>query len=79
MSHSDVDIGHPGDLRLDDGGHGARNVAPSDTTDDRNEDQKKKDAETAERLSALIEDANSRVVPLCKMVSNNSAHPSRSN
>lgn len=40
----------------------------SDTTDDRNDEQIKQDAELAERLSRLIEDANSRVVPLCKMI-----------
>ncbi|KAJ4474992.1 hypothetical protein J3R30DRAFT_633069 [Lentinula aciculospora] len=41
---------------------------PSDTSDGRNDEEKKKDAELAERLSRLIEDANSRVVPLCKMI-----------
>lgn len=61
---SDIDIGHPGDLRLDGGNQGAQ----SDTTDNRDDDQKKKDVETAERLSSLIEDANSRVVPLCRMI-----------
>ncbi|KAF5379310.1 hypothetical protein D9757_007665 [Collybiopsis confluens] len=40
----------------------------TDTSDDRNEDEVKRDAELAERLSRLIEDANSRVVPLCKMI-----------
>jgi len=61
---SEIDIGHPGDLRLD----GGNQAAPSDTTDTRDDDQKKKDVETAERLSSLIEDANSRVVPLCRMI-----------
>ncbi|KAF5393867.1 hypothetical protein D9757_000181 [Collybiopsis confluens] len=61
---SEIDIGHPEGLNLDRG-----NQAPaSDTTDNRNDDQKQKDAEIAERLSALIEDANSRVVPLCRMI-----------
>ncbi|KAJ3782676.1 hypothetical protein GGU10DRAFT_297483, partial [Lentinula aff. detonsa] len=41
---------------------------PTDTSDDRNDEERKKDAELAERLSRLIEDANSRVVPLCKMI-----------
>jgi hypothetical protein len=49
--------------------HQSRQGPPSDaTTDDRNDDEKKRDAELAERLSRLIEDANSRVVPLCKMI-----------
>ncbi|KAJ3752806.1 hypothetical protein EV361DRAFT_807770 [Lentinula raphanica] len=42
---------------------------PSNATSDaRNDEERKKDAELAERLSRLIEDANSRVVPLCKMI-----------
>ena len=40
----------------------------SDTTDDRTDAQKEADKQLAERLSALIEDANSRVVPLCRMI-----------
>jgi len=40
----------------------------SSTTDSRSPDQQKQDAELAERLSSLIEDANRRVVPLCKMI-----------
>jgi len=36
--------------------------------DERSEEEVKKDNELAERLSSLIEDANSRVVPLCKMM-----------
>jgi len=36
--------------------------------DSRTEEQKKQDKELAERLSSLIEDANSRVTPLCKMI-----------
>ena len=35
---------------------------------DRTDEEKQKDAEIAERLARLIEDANSRVVPLCKMI-----------
>ncbi|KAG7095486.1 hypothetical protein E1B28_006225 [Marasmius oreades] len=38
------------------------------TTDKRSPEDKKKDKELAERLSVLIEDANSRVVPLCRMI-----------
>jgi hypothetical protein len=38
------------------------------STDNRSSEQKKQDAELAERLSSLIEDANRRVVPLCKMI-----------
>ncbi|EEB88972.1 hypothetical protein MPER_12989 [Moniliophthora perniciosa FA553] len=36
--------------------------------DPRSEEQKKQDAELAERLSGIIEDANSRVLPLCRMI-----------
>jgi hypothetical protein len=36
--------------------------------DDRSEDQKKTDAELAKRLSSIIEDANSKAVPLMQMV-----------
>ncbi|KAF5373201.1 hypothetical protein D9757_010557 [Collybiopsis confluens] len=36
--------------------------------DDRSDDQRKKDAELAERLSGLIEDANSKVAPLCNTI-----------
>ncbi|KIK62313.1 hypothetical protein GYMLUDRAFT_58473 [Collybiopsis luxurians FD-317 M1] len=36
--------------------------------DERTDDQRKQDAQLAERLSGLIEDANSRVVPLCNMI-----------
>jgi hypothetical protein len=34
----------------------------------RTEDEKAADNKLAERLSALIDDANSRVGPLCKMI-----------
>jgi hypothetical protein len=45
------------------------NVDPSvEGGDERTEDEKKADNKLAERLSALIEDANSRVGPLCKMI-----------
>lgn len=37
-------------------------------SDDRTAEQKKQDIELAERLSSIIEDANSRVIPLCKMI-----------
>ncbi|KAK7060918.1 hypothetical protein VNI00_000651 [Paramarasmius palmivorus] len=40
----------------------------SQAGDPRSDEQKKKDAELAERLSGLIEDANSRVLPLCRMI-----------
>jgi len=36
------------------------------TTDSRSPDEAEKDAELAKRLASLIEDANRRVVPLCK-------------
>ncbi|KAF9269569.1 hypothetical protein L218DRAFT_275851 [Marasmius fiardii PR-910] len=38
------------------------------TTDKRSPEDQKKDKELAERLSVLIEDANSRVVPLTRMI-----------
>jgi len=40
----------------------------SSNDDNRTDEQKKMDKELAERLSSIIEDANSRVVPLCKMI-----------
>ncbi|KIY66529.1 hypothetical protein CYLTODRAFT_491376 [Cylindrobasidium torrendii FP15055 ss-10] len=46
-------------------------VDPSEvgsSVDNRSPEEKQKDKELAERLSALIEDANSRVVPLTKMI-----------
>ncbi|KIK65438.1 hypothetical protein GYMLUDRAFT_56159 [Collybiopsis luxurians FD-317 M1] len=50
-------------------GQGLDNAPPPSTTnDERTDEEKKKEAEIAERLSRLIEDANSRVVPLCKMI-----------
>jgi small-conductance mechanosensitive channel len=50
-------------------GQGFENAPPPSTTnDERTDDEKKKEAEIAERLSRLIEDANSRVVPLCRMM-----------
>jgi len=36
--------------------------------DSRSEEQIQKDNELAERLSSIIEDANNRVIPLCKMI-----------
>jgi len=38
------------------------------TTDDRSPELKKVDAELAERLASLVEEANARVLPLCKMI-----------
>jgi DNA repair exonuclease SbcCD ATPase subunit len=38
------------------------------TTDSRTDEQKKTEKELAERLSSIIEDANSRVTPLCRMI-----------
>ena len=48
----------------------ARQRGPaSDTSDDpRTDEEKKQDAELANRLSLLIEDANERVVPLVKQM-----------
>jgi hypothetical protein len=36
--------------------------------DERSEEEIKKDNELAERLSSIIEEANNKVVPLCKMI-----------
>jgi hypothetical protein len=59
------------DLRDDE-----RVMLGSDTSSvERTDDEKKADAELANRLAALIEDANSRVVPLCKMIRKVSAVP----
>jgi hypothetical protein len=41
---------------------------PDVATDDRPDAQKKADKELALRLSSLIEDANLRVTPLCKLI-----------
>ncbi|KAJ3722600.1 hypothetical protein C8R42DRAFT_696077 [Lentinula raphanica] len=50
-------------------GEGLDNAPPPSTTnDERTDEEKKKEAEIAERLSRLIEDANSRVVPLTRMI-----------
>lgn len=43
-------------------------IAGSAGSDQRNEQEKQKDNELAERLTSIIEDANSRVSPLCKMI-----------
>lgn len=43
-------------------------IAGSATTDNRTDEEKKNDAALAERLSSIIEDANGRVSPLCKMI-----------
>ncbi|KAJ3843628.1 hypothetical protein EV361DRAFT_66074 [Lentinula raphanica] len=54
------------DLRI---GQGLENAPPPSTTnEDRSDEERKKEAEIAERLSRLIEDANSRVIPLTKMI-----------
>ncbi|KAJ4479268.1 hypothetical protein J3R30DRAFT_3883328 [Lentinula aciculospora] len=61
-------------------GEGLENAPPPSTTnDDRTDEERKKEGNIAERLSRLIEDANSRVVPLTKMIrkhiENMEAHP----
>lgn len=38
------------------------------STDSRTDEQKEQDRQLAERLSALIENANSKCTPLCKMI-----------
>lgn len=38
------------------------------SSDERTDEQKKQDAELAERLSSIIEAANEKVIPLCKMI-----------
>jgi hypothetical protein len=37
-------------------------------SDDRNEQERKADNELAERLSAIIEESNRQVIPICKMI-----------
>ncbi|KAJ6555423.1 hypothetical protein DFH09DRAFT_1165345 [Mycena vulgaris] len=49
-------------LNLDD------NVSDGSTHDERTDQEKETDHKLAERLSALIENANSRCTPLCKMI-----------
>ena len=44
------------------------NVSDAGTKDSRSPEQQKQDAELAERLSSIIEDANRRVVPIVKMI-----------
>ncbi|KIK60474.1 hypothetical protein GYMLUDRAFT_226052 [Collybiopsis luxurians FD-317 M1] len=73
MSQSDVQqFQNPNDFEPPKTGAGPGTDAPgagsSTTGDDRTNEQKEADKKLAERLSALIEDANSRVVPLCKMI-----------
>ncbi|KAF5364410.1 hypothetical protein D9758_010693 [Tetrapyrgos nigripes] len=64
MSSSSVDF-----QQLRDQAKPPASDAGTDTTsDDRTDDQKKADAELANRMSSLIEDANEKVVPLCKMI-----------
>ncbi|KAJ3860136.1 hypothetical protein EV359DRAFT_49712 [Lentinula novae-zelandiae] len=57
----------PANVRL---GEGLDNAPPPPrtTNEDRTDEEKKNEAEIAERLSRLIEDANSRVVPLTKTI-----------
>lgn len=44
-------------------------LAPSEAgSDNRPNEEKIRDNQLAERLSSIIEDANSRVIPLCKMI-----------
>lgn len=76
MSQSDIhEFQNPADIDIPKTGAGPGSVAPggddgasSTTGDDRSKEQIEEDKKLAERLSALIEDANSRVVPLCKMI-----------
>jgi hypothetical protein len=42
--------------------------AGSNRADERSEEAKETDRKLAERLSAIIEDANSKCAPLCKMI-----------
>ncbi|KAL0066920.1 hypothetical protein AAF712_006115 [Marasmius tenuissimus] len=58
------------DIQLNTGNADNRSDAgfTDSTTDKRTPEEQEKDKELAERLSVLIEDANSRVVPLCRMI-----------
>ncbi|KAJ6555427.1 hypothetical protein DFH09DRAFT_1492709 [Mycena vulgaris] len=48
--------------------------ASTSTSDERTDQEKETDHKLAERLSALIEDANSRCTPLCKMIRKHIEH-----
>jgi hypothetical protein len=73
MSQSDVnEFQNPAEIDIPKTGagpgSGLGNDGGSTTTDSRTNEQKEADRQLAERLSALIEDANSRVVPICRMI-----------
>ncbi|KAL0571187.1 hypothetical protein V5O48_010767 [Marasmius crinis-equi] len=62
MSQHDIQV-NPGNA------DNRSNAGFSDTTTDKlSPEEQQRDKELAERLSILIEDANSRVVPLCRMI-----------
>ncbi|KAE9406203.1 hypothetical protein BT96DRAFT_811031 [Gymnopus androsaceus JB14] len=74
MSQSDIhEFQNPDDIEVQEppktgAGQGSVKPGSSTTGDDRTDEQRETDNKLAERLSSLIEDANSRVVPLCKMI-----------
>jgi len=58
----------PGGFQNDDDVPGGGADMLSDTSEKRSPEQKKQDAELADRLSSIIEEANKKVVPICKMI-----------
>ncbi len=58
----------PSDSVSNVGDHDQKPDTEKDPKDERTEAEIKMDNELAERLSALIEDANSRVIPITKMI-----------
>ncbi|KAL0951052.1 hypothetical protein HGRIS_007792 [Hohenbuehelia grisea] len=71
MSRQDIESPAP---HIDLGGHDSPAPPPHTEEgggDSRSPEEQKVDKQLAERLSAIIEDANSRVIPLCKMIRKN--------
>ena len=57
------------DANVQDGQHRQHIEVDNDPVDDpRAEQERRADNELADRLSVLIEEANSRVTPLCRMI-----------
>ena len=66
MSAADVEL--PPSAHESVVGQNPGSTETSSTSDPRSSQEQKQDAELAKRLSSIIEDANRRVVPLCKMI-----------
>lgn len=54
---------------------GSQAQPQSEGKDTRSKEEIKKDNELAERLSAIIEEANNKVIPICKMIRKVRASP----